>query len=217
MAEMSVRQEDSTLVTQCLDFCQQLASHGKSFSISLKLGSNFSFSLDTMEKITTENVVKKNKLSPSSIRRNARRRQEFLEKKRQINPVRSAPAANGNKENTSKNSIESTGDKSFKCDNCDLEFETEKGLRCHEGKKHKLTLSPIPQTDGHTEECEVTIPLNPAEVDSLGKPLWLPLDKKYAHPPASVIHPVMGRGIYHDTSADGTFCYKFSNGELWEA
>jgi hypothetical protein len=66
--------------------------------------------LDTIEKITTENVVKKKKLSPSSIKRNARRRQEFLEKKCQTTPVKSAPAASGNKENTSKNSIESTGD-----------------------------------------------------------------------------------------------------------
>ena len=96
-------------------------------------------------------------------------------------------------------------------------LKLKKGLDAMKGKKHKLTLSPIPQTDGHTEECEVTIPLNPAEIDSLGKPLWLPLDKKYAHPPASVIHPVKRRGIYHDTSADGAFSYKFSNGELWEA
>ena len=101
-----------------------------------------------------------------------------------------------------------TREKSFKCDNCDLEFETEKGLKCHEGKKHKLTLSPIPQTDGHTGECEVTIPLKPTEEDSL--------DKKSAHPPASVIHPVMGRRTYHNTGADGTFCYMLSNGEIWE-
>lgn len=60
-----------------------------------------------------------------------------------------------------------------------------------------------------------TIPLNPAEEDSLEKPLWLPLDKKYAHPPASVIHPVMGRGIYHDTDPQyGTFSYMVKYGKL---
>ena len=182
---------------------------GKSLSIFLKLGSNLFCSLNTKENITTENVVIKKKPSPSSIRKNTRRRQDFLENKRQATPVRSAPAAIGNKETTSKNITKSTGEKSFKCVICDFEFETEKGLKCHDGKKHKVTLSPIPQTDGHTEECEVTIPLTPTEEDSL--------DKKYDHPPASVIHPVMGRGIYHDTDPKyERFSYQFSNGEIWE-
>ena len=140
----------------------------------------------------------KKKPSPSSIRRNTRRRQDFLEKKRQATPVRSAPAAIGNKETTSKNITKSTGEKSFKCVICDLEFETEKGLKGHDGIKLKLTLSPIPQTDGHTEECEVTVPLKATEEYSL--------DKNYAHPPASGIPPVMGRGTYHNTDADGPIC-----------
>ena len=92
------------------------------------------FSLDTMKKISTENVEKKKKLSLSSIPRNTRRRQDFLENKCQITPVRSAPAANDNKktpQRTALNQLEII----FKCDNCDLEFETKKGLRCHEGKK----------------------------------------------------------------------------------
>ena len=46
----------------------------------------------------------------------------------------------------------STGEKSFKCDHWNSEVETDKGLRCHEGKNYKLTLSPISQTDGHTED-----------------------------------------------------------------
>ena len=49
---MSVRHEDSILFAQCHDFCRHLASQGKDFHSSLKLGS---FSLDTMEKTTMNN------------------------------------------------------------------------------------------------------------------------------------------------------------------
>ena len=40
---------DSSLVSQCLAFCQTLASQGKDFSFSLNINSSFSFSLDTRE------------------------------------------------------------------------------------------------------------------------------------------------------------------------
>ena len=63
---------DSSLASQCLAFCQALASHGKDFSFSLTINSIFSFSLDTRESKGS---------SPSTQRRNARRRREFLQKK----------------------------------------------------------------------------------------------------------------------------------------
>ena len=59
MEEMSVRQEDYNLVNQFLEFCRHLASKGKTFSISLNMVSSFSFSLDTIEKITTDKIVLK--------------------------------------------------------------------------------------------------------------------------------------------------------------
>ena len=73
------------LAIKCMDFCHALASQGMAFSFSLSVGSDFSFSLDAREKkqatpvLTAE--IKKKKLSPSQLRRNARRRQEFLERK----------------------------------------------------------------------------------------------------------------------------------------
>ena len=77
--------EDSTLAIKCMDFCHALASQGMAFSFSLSVGSDFSFSLDAREKkkaasVSTEEVRKK-KLSPSKVRRNAKRRQEFLKRK----------------------------------------------------------------------------------------------------------------------------------------
>ena len=188
---MLVTQEDSSLVTQCLDFCRHLATQSKDFNISIKLGS-FSFSLDTMEKTNTTKVVMKKKLSPASRRRNTRRREEFLKKKLHTKSDSGAPAAQSNIETTRNKSMESTSKTSFMCDQCDSEFDNEKGLRCHQGKMHKVTLSPIPQIDGQL------------------------LHLLYDQPPASVIHPERGRGFYHDTEPDRIYCYKFSNGQICE-
>ena len=77
MAAMSGHEEDAMLVSQCLDFCQMLA--GK--SLSLTLGTSFSFSVDTMGKGDMIPQKKKKKPTPSTQRRNARRREEFLKKK----------------------------------------------------------------------------------------------------------------------------------------
>ena len=47
MTAASLHGEDSSLASQCLAFCQALASQGKAFSFSLKIDSTFSFALDT--------------------------------------------------------------------------------------------------------------------------------------------------------------------------
>ena len=73
--------EDSPLATKCFDFCKDLANQGLVFSFSLTTGSNFSFSLDTREMAPTSVTKTWKKKSPSTIRRNARRREEFLRKK----------------------------------------------------------------------------------------------------------------------------------------
>ena len=71
---------DSSLASQCMDFCHALASQNKSFTFSLTIGSTFAFSLDTKESLLTAAEAVKRK-SPSAIRRNARRRAEFLKKR----------------------------------------------------------------------------------------------------------------------------------------
>ena len=77
--------ENSSLAIKCMDFCHALASQGMAFSFSLSVGTDFSFNLDARDKkkatpVLTAEVTKK-KLSPSQVRRNARRRQEFLKRK----------------------------------------------------------------------------------------------------------------------------------------
>ena len=70
----------AALATRCLDFCQHLEAQGKAFKFSLSLGNDFTFTLDTREEATTSKVVRK-KLSPSSLKRNARRKLEFQNRK----------------------------------------------------------------------------------------------------------------------------------------
>ena len=79
---------DSSLVSQCLAFCQTLASQGKAFNFKLT-NTSFSFSLDT-KGINAKSTVDKKRISPSTQRRNARRREEFLKKK--LNFVSPSPS-----------------------------------------------------------------------------------------------------------------------------
>ena len=75
-----------SLASQCLAFCQTLASQGMDFHFSLTINSNFSFSLDTRKIKGNSNLVKK-RSSPSTQRRNARRREAFLKRKLNFGPL----------------------------------------------------------------------------------------------------------------------------------
>ena len=109
---------DPALVSQCLDFCQALASMGQTISFSLTIGSTFSFNLDTRRKTTSpgEKVNNKKKPSPSTLRRNQRRKQEFQKKKSE---------ATSDLEEPSQNMV------TFQCEHCENTFKTEKGLKIH--------------------------------------------------------------------------------------
>ena len=115
--------EDS-MASKCLAFCQTLVSQGQVVNFSLSIGSDFTFSLDTRSK-AFESQVNKKKLSPSTVRRNARRRAEYLAKKQQIPPSR---ISNGEAVQTST---------VFPCDQCDYLGASEKGLKQHARMKHR--------------------------------------------------------------------------------
>ena len=118
MSQLS--EEDDKLASQCLDICQTLAGKSLPFSFSFNIGPNFSFSVDTREKEVFASQKKKKK-TPSTLRRDARRREELLRKK--LN----AP----------------TAEKAFMCDHCENTFKSENGLKIHVGKTHrKVTLTP---------------------------------------------------------------------------
>ena len=79
MAAMPLSEEDAKLASQCLEFCQTLADKSLTFSFSLTIGSSFSFSMDTRGKEVLASPRKRK--SPSTLRRDARRREELLKKK----------------------------------------------------------------------------------------------------------------------------------------
>ena len=114
MSQLS--QEDAKLASQCLEICQTLAGKSLPFAFCINIGSNFSFSVDTRGKeVEVLANSKRKKKTPSTLRRDARRREDFLNKK--LN----AP----------------TAEKTFKCDQCDGTFKSENGLKIHIGKAHK--------------------------------------------------------------------------------
>ena len=129
MAAPEMGEDNYNLASQCMAFCQALASKGKILSFTLKVGSSFAFSLDTRGN-GTSSLTKKRK-SPSTRRRNARRRAEFLAKKR--GPPESESSA---EKSTPEKVARPVKAKEFKCDQCDKDFKSENGLKIHVGKTH---------------------------------------------------------------------------------
>ena len=84
MTAVPVEEDNAALVSQGLDFCQTLATKSLTFSFTLTLGDSFSFSLDTNEKEALASKAKKKKKTPSTLRRDAKRRAEFLKKKLEV-------------------------------------------------------------------------------------------------------------------------------------
>ena len=79
---MTAMESENSLASKCLDLCQTLASQGQSFTFSLSIGSTFNFSMATniQEKsapVPASRAVKRK--SPSTRKRNARQKREFLE------------------------------------------------------------------------------------------------------------------------------------------
>ena len=109
---------------KCLEFCQALASKGQHFTLNLTLGTSLTVSLVTRENQPSRLVEKKRK-SPSTLRRNLKRKEEFTRKK--CSETMREPS----EEETSLQ------EKSFKCDQCEQTFSTEQGLKIHTGKTHK--------------------------------------------------------------------------------
>ena len=123
--------ENAALVTQCMDFCQTLATKSLTISFILTLGDSFTFSLDTNGKETLAPPAKekKKKKTLSSLRRDARRRAKFLKEKLEV--------SNGGGQVSEEEEAEIQVEKKFKCDQCKNTFKSENGLKIHLGKAHK--------------------------------------------------------------------------------
>ena len=115
----------SSLLTKCLDFCQALSNQGQVINFSVAIGPDFTFSLDTRRK--EGSTVARKKASPSTVKRNARRKEEYLKRKNKPSSV-----------NTTEE-LEIVSD-APKCDQCNFKAASEKGLRQHQRMKHKPSM-----------------------------------------------------------------------------
>ena len=74
------------ILSKCLEFCQTLTTNGLDFSISIKIGTDFSFSMESKERMTAEQkdveVIRVKKVSPSTKRRSEKRLRDFIAKKK---------------------------------------------------------------------------------------------------------------------------------------
>ena len=122
----------AALATRCLDFCQHLEAQGKAFKFSLSLGNDFTFTLDTREEATTSKVVRK-KLSPSSLKRNARRKLEFQNRKANTSEKNSTTPEK--ESTTSENKAASSETKSTTSE--EKSGTPEKNVKAKEAKKEE--------------------------------------------------------------------------------
>ena len=144
---------DCSLASKCMDFCQALASRGLPFHFTLNMGSTFTFSLDTKESKANLPSGTKRRKSPSTLRRNAKRREEFLAKK-------STLESSGLKSNRKKC-------EAYQCDQCDSSFKTVNGLKIHKGKSHKEASSPEKLRKSHSQPSLIVSPVkNQRRVES---------------------------------------------------
>ena len=152
---------EAALVSQCLDFCQTLATKLPIFSFALTLGNGFSFTLDTSGKEALSSKAMKKKKTPSTLRRDARRRSEFLKKKLEVSTGNASPQS----ENVSaEEAIEEVVERRFfKCEQCENYFKSENGLKIHIGKAHKKlnSLPPTPDRLRLQQECSVNLSATP--------------------------------------------------------
>ena len=147
----AVAEVGSSLLTKCLDFCQALSNQGQVINFSVAIGPDFTFSLDTRRK--ERSTVAKKKASPSTVKRNARRKEEYLKRKNK-------PSSVNNIEE-----LEVVSD-APKCDQCNYKAASEKGLRQHQRMKHKPSMvassensenQSTPEKEILREELEVSL------------------------------------------------------------
>ena len=100
------------------------------------------FSMDTRSKAASPGIKKK--ASPSTLRRNARRREEYLQRKQNPSPVNSTEE------------VETVSD-ALSCDQCDYKPASEKGLRQHQRMKHKPSMVASSENSENqtSPECEI--------------------------------------------------------------
>ena len=135
MSDPTASLDSDSVLHQCLAFSRDLAGNDKVFKFSFT-SNNFNFSFSTMEErkpSTMEKVLKNKKLSPSTLRRNARRREEFLKKKAGYVTEKDAT-----KQSDMDSNLKEPLEKQipFLCDQCGENFRSQELLDKHISENH---------------------------------------------------------------------------------
>ena len=144
---------DSSLAHQCLALCQTLASQGRTFSLSLTAGSSFIFSMESNGIAVPVQVVKK-KSSPSTLRRNAKRRELFLKRKLESSVEMKAPSEYPPSASTvvgppQLSSAMQVEGRPFQCGLCTASFVSKHGLKYHTESTHTMQSSSMSTSFPH--------------------------------------------------------------------
>ena len=125
---MSGAEMEASLLNQCLELTKQLISSKENCNMDIKLRSGFTFNFANIKDKETfkSKICEPKKKSPSTIRRNAIRKQKFMDQK---------------KETTS---TFKPSDNLSKCDLCVFKASCKVKLRKHIEKEHSV----IRQLDG---------------------------------------------------------------------
>ena len=152
---MTAMESENSLASKCLDLCQTLASQGQAFTLTVTIGSTFNFSMSSCSQESPAAKAKgeMKKKSPSTRRRDARRRKEFLKRNDSSDVTLAGKDAQPVREDK---------EKTFKCDQCENIFKSENGLKIHIGKAHKgVNLPPPPDQLRSSHEGSLDIPISP--------------------------------------------------------
>ena len=157
--QSNISEVEASVLGQCLEFTSNIAKNKKSFFFNLKLSNGFIFNFCNTEKRNSllDNNKQKKKPSPSTLARNKLRMEKFIEKKKASDlNTNSGPSKDKDTENVTLKDSDVIANSIFKCDLCDYENRTKKGLACHISQKHKekqqqVVNSPIPQLDGASD------------------------------------------------------------------
>ena len=85
MSDPSSLMMESSVLVQCLEFSRLLISNQKAFQFEVKLASGFSFNFNTLDQEPTKSRTQEvRKKSPSTLKRNAARKEKFLQDKKPL-------------------------------------------------------------------------------------------------------------------------------------
>jgi hypothetical protein len=160
---------EASVLGQCLEFTSNVIKNNKSFSIHLKMSNGFTFNFCNTEKrnsLLKDSKLKK-KPSPSTLAQNKIRMEKFIAKKKASAPnTNSETSTDKDTTNVTLKDSDAIATSIYKCDLCDYENNTKKGLSCHIAQKHKEKQqqgvhSPIPQLDGTSDGIEEPVSEDP--------------------------------------------------------